>query len=68
MTLKCKIKEVGEMVSDPNFVAPKKVFPQATLSEADSFEDKQVDIDDEEFEMQELGTIEEISHAKERKR
>ena len=40
------------MVSDPNFVAPKKVFPQAiSKSEADYFEDQAVDIDDEEFEM-----------------
>ena len=62
MTLKCKIKEVSELQSDPNFEGKSKLQNLVSYSARDSSDDQEalVDVDDDEFEMQILGTIEEI--------
>lgn len=65
MTLKCKIKEVSELQSDPKFEGRSKnegIQGVVAHSDKDSSDDQEaiVDVDDDEFEMQALGTIEEI--------
>ena len=67
MTLKCKIKEVGEIAD--GFYTEKASEAQKSAHASYAYEEKEfseekigyVDFDDEEFEMQALGTIEEIA-------